>query len=144
MLATILDRYPTPAFARLLGLEILEPDPAKGGVRIAFDGKPEFCNAAGCIQGGFLAAMLDDLMGVAVLIATDAEFHPTTIAMTVSYLSPARPGPLFGEARVVQLGKTIGFVEAVLTNQEGALTAKATSSVRLRPMPSALKETAVA
>ena len=140
MIATILDRYPTPACALLLGLDILETDVAEGWVRIAFDGKRDFCNASGAIQGGFLSAMLDDAMGVAILIATDAELHPTTIHMNVSFLSPARPGPLFGKGRVVQLGKTIGFVEAMLTNNEELVIAQATSSVRLRPMPAALME----
>jgi len=134
MIATILDRYPTPQCALLLGLDILDADAARGWVRVGFVAKPDFCNASGTIQGGFLTAMLDDTMGPAILIMTKAELYPTTIDMNVSFLASARPGPLFGEATVVQLGKTVGFVEACLTDAQGVKIARATSSVRLRPM----------
>jgi len=134
MIATILDRYPTPQCALLLGLDILDADAARGWVRVGFVAKPDFWNASGTIQGGFLTAMLDDTMGPAILIMTKAELYPTTIDMNVSFLASARPGPLFGEATVVQLGKTVGFVEACLTDAQGVKIARATSSVRLRPM----------
>src|ERR1700678_1337718 len=94
MIATVLDNYPTPACARLLGLDILEADTAAGRIRIAFEARPEFCRATGDIQGGFLAAMLDDSMGPAVLIMTQAQVYPTTIDMTVSFMTAARPGTL--------------------------------------------------
>lgn len=134
MIATVLDRFPTPDCAQLLGLDIIAADAAKGWVRVGFIAKQEFCNASGAIQGGILAAMLDDTMGPAVLIKTNAEFYPTTIDMNVSFLAAARPGPLFGEASVLQLGKTIAFLEANLTDTHGKLVARATSSVRLAPM----------
>jgi len=134
MIATILDRYPTPLCAQLLGLEILDADVPRGWVRIGFDAKMEFCNASGTIQGGLLTAMLDDTMGPAVLIMTNAELYPTTIDMSVSFLASARPGRLFGEATVLQLGKSIGFIEASLTDAHDVKIARATSSVRLRPM----------
>ena len=134
MIPTVLDRFPTPACAQLLGLDILAADPERGWVRIGFVAKPEFCNASGAIQGGLLAAMLDDAMGPAVLIRTGATLFPTTINLNVSYLASARPGPLFAEASVVQLGKTVGFVEAVLMDAEGRRIAGATASVRLLPL----------
>jgi len=135
MTATVLDNFTFPECARLLGLEILDADAARGWVRIRFEGKREFCNASGRhIQGGILAAMLDDTMGPAVLIMTNAELSPTTIDMNVSYFAPAFPGPIYGEALVLQLGKTIGFVEAWLTDGAGRRLARATASVRLTPM----------
>jgi uncharacterized protein (TIGR00369 family) len=135
---TVLDRYPTPACAQTLGLRILDARPEAGWVRVGFEASPAFCNAAGTIQGGFLAAMLDDAMGPAVLIASGAALYPTTIDMTVSFLAPARPGPLVGEASVVRLGRTIGFLEARLMDGEGVVVAKATASVRVAPAARAL------
>jgi acyl-coenzyme A thioesterase PaaI-like protein len=49
--------------------------------------------------------MLDDAIGAAVLIATDAKYHPVTIDLNVSFLAPAWPGPLFAEAAVLRLGR---------------------------------------
>jgi len=135
MIATVLDAYPTPPCAVLLGLDILEADQAAGTVRIRFEGRADFCNASGHVQGGFLAAMLDDTIGPAVLIATGAARLPVTIALTVTYLAPARPGPIYGRAIVRQLGKTIGYIEASLEDAHGCEIARASSSVRLVPMP---------
>lgn len=128
---TILDRFPTPPCATLLSLDILEADEENGRVKIAFIAKPEFCNASGNIQGGFLAAMLDDCMGPAILIASNAEAFPSTIDLNVQFLAPAKPGLLLGKGRVVKIGNTIGFVEAELADASGSLIARATASVRI-------------
>jgi uncharacterized protein (TIGR00369 family) len=144
MFATVLDRFATPPCARMLGLEILDARPNDGWVRVRFEARPEFCNASGNVQGGILAAMLDDTMGPAVLITTHAETMPTTIDMSVSFLAPARPGPLFGEAMVVQLGKTVGFIEARLADEMGLIVARATASVRLVPLHKAMARQAEA
>jgi uncharacterized protein (TIGR00369 family) len=110
---------------------VLEADRERARVKVAFEARPEFCNAAGGIQGGFLTAMLDDCIGPAVLIASDAQLFPTTINLNVSFLAPALPGRLIGEAWVRQLGKTIGFAEAELRSQSGTLIATAAASVRV-------------
>ena len=64
----------------------------RGWVKIAFEGRPEFRNPAGYIQGGFLAAMLDDVMGPAAFIHSEGRMFSTTIDMAVSFMAPARPG----------------------------------------------------
>lgn len=135
---TILDRFPTPPCATLLSLDIMEADRENGRVKIAFTAKPEFCNASGNVQGGLLAAMLDDCMGPAILIATDAKCFPSTIDLNVQFLAPAKPGRLIGEGRVVKIGKTIGFVEAELEDGSGNLVARATASVRITAMHKAV------
>jgi len=131
MIATALDRLEAPPSSRLLGWHLLDARPGDGWVRIGFDGKPEFCNPAGLIQGGILGAMLDDTMGPAVFVMTDGRRYTATITMTVNFLAPAMVGPITGEASVTQLGKTIAFVEAKLIAAHRATIATATASVRL-------------
>jgi uncharacterized protein (TIGR00369 family) len=131
MIATALDRLEAPPSSRLLGWHLLDARPREGWIRIGFDGKPEFCNPAGFIQGGILSAMLDDTMGPAVFAMTDGKLYTATITMTVNFLAPARPGPFVGEASVTQLGKTIAFVEGRLTAEDGTVLATATTSARL-------------
>jgi uncharacterized protein (TIGR00369 family) len=131
MIATALDRLEAPPSSKLLGWHLLDARPGQGWIRIGFDGKPEFCNPAGFIQGGILAAMLDDTMGPAVFIMTDGKLYTATITMTVNFLAPAKPGPIVGEANVTQLGKTIAFVEGKLMAEGGAVLATATASARL-------------
>jgi uncharacterized protein (TIGR00369 family) len=137
--ATALDRFPAPPCAQLLGWRVLDARPEDGWIRIGFEARPEFRNPAGFIQGGFLAAMLDDTMGPAVFAHTDGALYTATIDMNVSFLAPAKVGPLFGEGQVVQLGKTVGFVEARLMEEDGTVVAKATASVRLVVSDKALK-----
>jgi uncharacterized protein (TIGR00369 family) len=114
MVKTALDNFNMPPCAKLLGWRLLDARPEEGWIQLGFEGKPEFCNPAGFIQGGMLSAMLDDTMGPAVLVMSEGRLYTTTISMTVNFLSPAKPGPIIAEARVAQLGKTIAFVEAKL------------------------------
>jgi uncharacterized protein (TIGR00369 family) len=131
MLATALDRLEAPPSSKLLGWHLLDARPEEGWIRIGFDGRREFCNPAGFIQGGILGAMLDDTMGPAVFVMTDGRLYTATITMTVNFLAPAKLGRIVGEANVTQLGKTVAFVEGRLTADDGTLLATATSSARL-------------
>jgi uncharacterized protein (TIGR00369 family) len=59
--------------------------------------------------------------------------------MTVNFLAPARVGRLVGEARVTQVGKTVAFIEAKLTDERGTLIATATSTARVVETARALR-----
>src|SRR5436309_7751151 len=127
MVKTALDDFRRPPCAELLGWRLLDARPEDGWIKLAFEGKPEFCNPAGFIQGGMLSAMLDDTMGPAVFAMTEGRLYTATVSMTVNFIAPARPGPIVGEARVTQLGKTIAFIEARLSSVDGALLATASA-----------------
>jgi len=131
MISTVLDTIPTPPSSRLLGWHVLDARPKDGWIRVGFDGKRDFCNPAGFVQGGILSAMLDDTMGPAVFVMTDGKLYTATITMTVNFLAPAKPGPIAGEAKVTQLGKTVAFVEGRLMAEDGTVLATATTSARL-------------
>lgn len=128
--ATLFD-IPRPPCAELLGWRLIDHDAAKGWIRIGFDGRRDFLNPAGLVQGGIQAAMLDDCMGPAVWIMTGGTLYTASIDMNVSFLAPAKPGPLIGEGMVVQLGKTVAFLEGRLSDADGKLLARATASARL-------------
>ncbi|MFZ5703575.1 MAG: PaaI family thioesterase [Pseudomonadota bacterium] len=72
-----------PPAAELIGWELMESDKQRKWVKIAFAGRPEFTNPTGFVQGGLLAAMLDELMGSAIIVATDGAALSTTISLTV-------------------------------------------------------------
>src|SRR5881227_3295882 len=107
MIATAFDHFTAPPSSKLLGWHLLDARPKDGWIRIGFDGKADFCNPAGFIQGGILSAMLDDTMGPAVLVMTEGRSYTTTVSLTVNFLASAKPGPIIAEAKVTQLGKTI-------------------------------------
>src|SRR5215469_2602720 len=132
MVKTALDNFPMPPCAKLLGWQLLDARPEEGWIRLGFEGKSDFCNPAGFIQGGMLSAMLDDTMGPAVMVMTGGKSYTTTVSLTVNFLVSAKPGPIVGEAKVTQLGKTIAFVEGKLTAEDGTVIATATAVERLR------------
>ncbi len=127
----IFDRFPKPPCAELLGWTLIDMDAAAGRIRVGFTARPEFLNPAGFVQGGLVAAMLDDVMGPAALIMSEGRLFTSTLDMTVSYLAPARAGRLIGEGTVIQLGKTIGYLQGELRDEAGTLVARATSTARL-------------
>ena len=131
MLKTVLDDIPAAPSAKLLGWRLLDARPWDGWLKVGFDGRTEFCNPAGFIQGGILSAMLDDTMGPAALMTSNGRFYTTTISLTVNFLAPAKPGPLIVEAQVIQLGKSIAFMEGKLMAHHGAVLATASTTARL-------------
>jgi uncharacterized protein (TIGR00369 family) len=139
VIRTALDQITPPPSAKLLGWRLLDARPSEGWIKVGFDGKPEFCNPAGFVQGGLLSAMLDDTMGPAAFIMTDGKFYTTTMSLTVNFLAPAKPGPLIVEALVTQLGKTIAFMEGRLMDEDGSLLATATTSARLLEAAKAIR-----
>jgi uncharacterized protein (TIGR00369 family) len=102
-------------------MNFLSVDTEKGIIELEFEGKEEFKNPAGKIQGGFLAAMLDDTMGPALSATLLAgEFAPT-LNLNVQFLSPAVPGKLHAVGRVVRRGEEVCFLSGELTQAESAL-----------------------
>jgi uncharacterized protein (TIGR00369 family) len=124
-----------PPSAALLGWKVLETSQGAGQIRIEFRATEQFTNVVGNIQGGFLAAMLDDTLGPALVTVLEPyEFCPT-LELKVSFLRPARPGRFVGEGRVVHRGNSIGFLEGRLLNNQDEPVATATSTVRILRLP---------
>jgi uncharacterized protein (TIGR00369 family) len=125
-------RVEPPPAAATLGWKLLAVDPNAGTIEVAFRAAEAFLNPVGVIQGGFLAAMLDDTLGPA-LVATlgPGEFAPTT-DLHVQFLRPARPGRLVGRGRVVRKGKDVGFLSGDLVDETGAIVATATATAQIR------------
>lgn len=126
-------RVPPPAAAVTLGWELIDVDPEAGTIEVAFEAGEQFLNPAGVIQGGFLAAMLDDTLGPA-LVATldDGQFAPT-LDLHVQFLRPARPGRLIGRGRIVQRGAEVCFLAGELLGPNGKPVAVATATARILP-----------
>ena len=124
-------KLPPPKAAATLGIRILAVSPDAGTIEVEFDGKPEFTNPAGQIQGGFLAAMLDDTVGPLISSTLRAgEFAPT-LNLNVSFAKPATVGKLHGKGRIVRRGKDISILAGELY-QNDELIATATATVMIR------------
>ncbi len=117
-----------------LGLEVLEIDTEALRVRLAFHASDQLCNKWGGLHGGMVAAMLDDLMAIALGLSLEwGEISPT-LEMKSSYLAAGRPGRLVGEGRTIKRGKSVAFIEAELKNADGELVATGSSTARIVKM----------
>lgn len=128
---------PMPKAAETLGASIREIDPEHGTIVMEFTATEAFVNPVGHIQGGFLAAMLDDTMGPALTATLDDNEFAPTLELKVNFIAPAKVGPLVGRGRVVSRGGTVCVLEGEL-EQAGRLIARssATALIRRAPEPS--------
>jgi uncharacterized protein (TIGR00369 family) len=131
MTTTIFDRVGVPPIALHLGWKLISWDAEARRIRVEYRPRPEFLNPAGFIQGGIIAAMLDDTMGALVVAATDGALAPSSIDMHVSFLASAKTGPLYCVGELVQLGKSIAFLAATLEDASGRPVARASTSAKL-------------
>ena len=98
-----------------------------------FDVPQMFANPTGAVQGGFIAAMMDEAMSTAVIIASNVTMTAPTLEMKPSYLKRLMPGPASVQARILKLGKSAAFMEADCFDDKGELVARATATAI--PMP---------
>jgi uncharacterized protein (TIGR00369 family) len=125
---------PSPPCAVTLGGSFTQIDPQAGTIETKFLGKPEFANPVGHIQGGFLAAMLDDTLGPAlVAMLPKGQFAPT-VNLNVSFHRPGKIGEITGKGRVLKRGKELAFLSGELF-QDGQMIASATATAIIRTIP---------
>ncbi len=117
-----------PPTALLFGTEVLSVDVETKTVRISFQPDDRVINPRGTIQGGIVTAMLDDCAAYAGIVAMGEPGFIASLELKTSFFSPAYPGQLFAEGRCVKMGKSSCFLEAELTNEDGKLLAKLTST----------------
>jgi uncharacterized protein (TIGR00369 family) len=124
-------RSPPPPAAAMLGWRVVRIDPERGEVEVHFTATEAFTNPLGNIQGGFLAAMLDDTVGPALVATLAPSEFPLTLELRVNYLRPARPGRLRGSGRVVHRGGTVAFLAGDLADEAGRVLATASATARI-------------
>jgi uncharacterized protein (TIGR00369 family) len=130
-------RAPIPPAASTLGLEVLDVDPDAGTIEVAFQGVDAFTNPAGNVLGGFLATMLFDTVGPALLATVGPDEFQSTVQFNVNFLRPARPGRLVGRGRVVRRDGDLAHLEASLFDARDEVVATATALARVIPLSAA-------
>ena len=128
---SVFDRFDLPAASALLGWTLRSIDPDAATIEIGFTADARFCNPQGFVQGGIIAAMLDDTHGPALFAHVEGKLFPVTIDCNISFIKAARLGEFTGKGRLVSMGKTIAFTEAELFDASGDLVARGTFTSRL-------------
>jgi uncharacterized protein (TIGR00369 family) len=126
-------RPPATAF---VNFELIGFDPDAGWCEASFMAPPEAANPGGDTQGGFITAMLDEVMSVAGSIVQGGPAMSPTLQMTTSFLRPVPVGVrLIGRGEVVRQGRAALFTQGWLRREDGTLLAQATASCIPRAMP---------
>lgn len=124
-------RAPIPRAAATLGFHFIGADVEQGTIEVAFNATDDFTNPMGNVLGAFLAAMLYDTVGPALLATLNADQFQSTLDLNVRFLRPARPGRIIGKGRVVHRDSEIASLEASLVDSNGATIAAATATARV-------------
>ena len=119
--------------AKFLGLNFdYLPEHAQDGdkteLKITFNVNEMLLNPQGSLHGGVMAAVMDISMGH-LLNKTDGM--GATIEMKIQYLRPVRQGRVTCEGRFIKKGRTISFMESLLSDDTGKLAAIATATWKM-------------
>lgn len=123
-----------PFTMQLLGFKLIDYDREKRTLRLGFESQANFRNPGGNIQGGMLAAMLDEVFAPLVIIDSKHTRAMVTLDLNVTYIAAAKPGLFECEGRIVRVGSSVGFLEAELFDQDGILVARASTTCKMLDM----------
>jgi acyl-CoA thioesterase len=118
--------YETMGLTRIVSM-----DGEGGRACLEYLAKPEQCHSGGVVQGGFVTGWLDAAMAHALIAKLGDGVVPMSLELKVSFLAPARPGPVFAEGWVVRAGRKTAFIEGSLKDGAGIELARASSTAML-------------
>lgn len=117
---------PPPPVARLIGFRLTEI--RAGESVVEFEATEAHANPMGTLHGGVLCDIADAAMGLAYAAALDEDETFTTLELKINFLKPVWKGKLYAMGRVVKQGRTVSLVECDITDDQGALVARASST----------------
>ncbi|MCK9249704.1 MAG: PaaI family thioesterase [Solirubrobacteraceae bacterium] len=129
-LEAIADGWLPPApIAQVMGFDVTRI----GDGEVEFTGHPDesVYNPIGMVHGGFVATLLDSVVGCAVHTQLPAGVGYTSIDLNVSYLRAvhADSGRLTARGHVVKPGRRVAFAAGEVRDGAGKVVATATSSL---------------
>jgi uncharacterized protein (TIGR00369 family) len=112
--------------AELIGFRV--EDISSGRAVASLQSGPQHANPMGTLHGGVLCDLADAAMGMAFVSTLQADESFTTMALSISFFRPVWQTQLRAEARVVNRGTNVGYLECDVIDQDERLVAKATST----------------
>ena len=121
-----------PPATRLLEGKVVAADVGERWAEMTFRMKPEYCHSMG-LQGGYIAAMLDNAMERAVFLVSTETLSPPTLELKVSYVAPGAAGEYRARGQIEHMGKSVAFMSSSVWDASQTLIAKATATAKLVP-----------
>ena len=101
----------------------------EGFVKHSYELDKKFTNRRDFIMGGFISTMLDGLCGHALHTVHDK--HHVTLELKTIFLSPAKAGKFIGEGKVIKIGRSVGFSEAIIWDIGNNEIARASATFKI-------------
>jgi uncharacterized protein (TIGR00369 family) len=119
-------------YFKLLSMKI--SDVGLGFSRLEIDLAEKHLQPFGFVHGGVFASIVDAAAFWAIFYEIeDQKAGATTVDLKLNYLAPAVSGKLIAKGRRIKLGKTLGYAEARVTDENDKLLAHGTSTLMILP-----------
>ena len=122
----------TSPYFELLSMELV--DVGLGYSSLEIDVARKHLQPFGMVHGGVFSSIIDAAAFWAVYPGIeDPAAGMTTVDLKLNYLAPAASGKLIARGRQIKLGRTLGYAEAQVVNQDEKILAHGTSTVIILP-----------
>lgn len=118
-----------PTFWGYLGCKLASATPE--AVVVTLDVQPHHMNMMGIVHGGVLSSLMDNAMGIAVMLERPGE-STVTSNLNVHFVMPARERVLTVTASIVHQTRRSVTTECKITDAKGELVAISTGSFRVK------------
>ncbi|KKO52675.1 PaaI family thioesterase [Paenibacillus sp. DMB20] len=98
---------------------------------VTLDAQPHHLNMMGIVHGGVLSSLMDNAMGIAVMLKRPGE-STVTSNLNVHFVMPAKEGKLTVRAHIVHETRRSVTTESRITDGNGELVAISTGSFRVK------------
>jgi uncharacterized protein (TIGR00369 family) len=117
---------PAPPVGRLLGFSVERVE--RGRSVVQFEAGPQHANPMGTLHGGVLGDIADAAMGIAYASTLGEGETFTTLELKINFMRPFWTGVLIATGRFVSGGRSVGLAECDITDEDGRLIARASST----------------
>ncbi|MDT7531074.1 PaaI family thioesterase [Sphingopyxis sp. SE2] len=126
--------YERQPLSRGVKEECQKIDSESGYALVSFELTEEHLNFLSRVHGGIVALMLDEVSGIASIAYAGHRFKGT-VESKISFFRSLRAGKVVAEATVVHASSSMLFVEATVSDENGQIAAKSTSTFAVAKSP---------
>lgn len=119
--------------AKFFNLEFLEQVDDTYKIKVTFP--LESTNPMNMVQGGMIAAAMDDATAMVVISAYEFKKGPLSTDLHVLFHRPVAVGEAVIEVRIIKLGQKLATVEGRLFNADNKLAATLLHTIQPSDMP---------
>jgi len=123
--------------AKFFNLEFLKKIDDTFKIKVTFP--PESTNPMNMVQGGMIAAAIDDATAMVIISAYEFKKGPLSTDLHVLFHRPVAVGEAVIEVKIIKLGQKLATVEGKLFNADNKLAATLLHTIQPSDMPEGKK-----